>query len=513
MISYSIPYKSSEQKKKKSSEKKEKEMKKSINPSIIQFCLPLIGIIYVWFSEEEVNTVSKEKKEIKVSIFLTIQNLFNIIVKIILYDGNVSNYQYQIKIGENETVIGGIDGISKWLIFLVNKIIPIVLQDSWKTIEKGTRKRYIKQVLIVNFWSIAVFFVLDILLFYISFEAILIPKYFLIGYYGSRNKKIEEAQNKFFIYTLLGSLFLLLGILNLWLQTGTTDYQIQQTKPISKEYQIILWFAFFIAFAIKTPKWPFHIWLPVAHGESSTGTSVILAAILLKLGTYGFLRYSLPLFPYASEYLKPFVLKLAIISIIYSCLSAFSLLDQKSIIAYSSIAHMNVGVIGIFSQDLNGISGAFLYSISHGLASAGLFLLAGNLYERYHTKTLKYYRGLVIIKPIYTTLFFLFTLSNLSFPLSLGFIAELLILLSTIEISPFITICTCLVTILLPFYFMWTLQRISYGKISNYLPKIIQDTNIKEINKIIPLLLLTIIFGIFPSIIIETTKISLYSCI
>jgi NADH:ubiquinone oxidoreductase subunit 4 (subunit M) len=164
--------------------------------------------------------------------------------------------------------------------------------------------------------------------------------------------------------------------------------------------------------------WPFHIWLPVAHGESSTGTSVILAAVLLKLGSYGFLRYSLPLFPYASEYFSPFVQKLAIISIIYSCLSAFSLLDLKSIIAYSSIAHMNVGVIGIFSNNLKGLSGAYLYAISHGLASSGLFLLAGNIYERYHTKTLKYLRGLVLIMPIFVTFFFFFTLSNLSFPLS-----------------------------------------------------------------------------------------------
>lgn len=202
--------------------------------------------------------------------------------------------------------------------------------------------------------------------------------YFLIGFYGSRNKKIEEAQNKFFIYTLVGSLFLLIGLLSIYLQTGTTDYQLLLTLPLSNSYQIWLFMAFFIAFAIKTPMWPFYIWLPVAHGESSTGTSVILAAILLKLGSYGFLRYSIPLFPFACSYLLPLVLKLAIISIIYSCLSAFSLLDLKSIIAYSSIAHMNVGVIGIFSNDINGLSGAYLYSISHGLASAGLFLLAGN---------------------------------------------------------------------------------------------------------------------------------------
>lgn len=335
--------------------------------------------------------------------------------------------------------------------------------------------------------------------------------YYLIGFYGSRNKKIEEAQNKFFIYTLFGSLFLLLALIIIWIQIGTTDYQILFTLPFSNHIQIYLWLAFFIAFAIKTPMWPFHIWLPVAHGESSTGTSVILAAILLKLGSYGFLRYSLPLFPFASQYFLPFILMLAIISIIYSCLSAFSLLDLKSIIAYSSIAHMNVGIIGIFSNDLHGISGAFLYSISHGLASSGLFLLAGFLYNRFHTKTLKYFRGLILIMPLFITFFFLFSLSNLSFPLSLGFIAEFMILISTIEFSPFITFSTILVTILLPFYFIWTFQRISFGTFSNYLPIILQDLNIKEFNLIMPLLFLTLFFGIFPFIILDSIYLSIFS--
>ena len=340
--------------------------------------MPIIAIVSLLFINE-----AEKKLMLKLTLSLSIANLFVIIIALLLYDPNISNFQFQFIIFDK--LLGGLDGISLWLIFLVNLIIPIVILDAWKTIDN--LKFYLLKVFLVNFWSNAVFWSLDILLFYISFEAILPPMYFLIGYYGSRNKKVEEAQNKFFIYTLVGSLFLLISILTLYLQTGTTDYQLLLTLPISHNYQIFLWSGFFIAFAIKTPMWPFHIWLPVAHGESSTGTSVILAAILLKLGSFGFIRYSLPLFPYASEYLLPLVLKLAIISIIYSCISAFSLLDLKSIIAYSSIAHMNVGVIGIFSNDLNGLSGAYLYSISHGLVSSGLFLLAGHIYERYHTKT------------------------------------------------------------------------------------------------------------------------------
>jgi proton-translocating NADH-quinone oxidoreductase chain M len=465
------------------------------------FITRLLGILsLIW--------TKNEKKQLKFTLIATLLNLVHILIIVLLYDSEVSNFQFQLTFFG--IIIGGIDGLSLWLILLVNLIIPIVILDSWKTIN-ADRRQYLIMVLLVNFLSIAVFFVLDLLLFYISFEAILIPMYFLIGFYGSRNKKVEEAQNKFFIFTLVGSLFLLIALLVIFLQTGTTDYQLLLTLPISHTYQIWLWLAFFIAFAIKTPMWPLHIWLPVAHGESSTGTSVILAAILLKLGGYGFLRYSLPLFPFASQYLLPLVLMLAIISIIYSCLSAFSLLDLKSVIAYSSIAHMNVGVIGIFSNDLKGLSGAYLYLISHGLASSGLFLLAGNIYERYHTKTLKYFRGLALFMPIFITLFFIFSLSNISFPLSLGFIAEFMILLSTIEISPFVTISTVLVTILLPFYFIWTFQRISFGTISNYLPVLFQDTNIKEFNLLFPLLFLTILFGIVPKILLDTTKISLFN--
>jgi NADH:ubiquinone oxidoreductase subunit 4 (subunit M) len=264
---------------------------------------------------------------------------------------------------------------------------------------------------------------------------------------------------------------------------------------------------------IKSPTSPFHTWLPIAHGESSTGTSVILAAILLKFATFGFIRYTLPLFPLASKFFLPLIFTISIISIIYSCILALSLIDFKALIAYSSVIHMNISNIGIFSNDINGLSGSFIYSLSHGLISGGLFLLVGMLYSRYHTKNIKYYRGLSLIMPLFILFLFLFNLSNLSFPLSLGFIAENLILFRTIDISPFLTLFTSLACLLLPIVMIWTFQRISFGRISNYLPVIFSDLNIKEINLIFSLFLFSTILGIQPQYLLESIFLPLSSII
>jgi proton-translocating NADH-quinone oxidoreductase chain M len=281
--------------------------------------------------------------------------------------------------------------------------------------------------------------------------------------------------------------------------------------PISTETQKLFWLGFFIALAIKKPMIPFHLWLPKAHVESPTSGSIILAAILLKLGTYGFLRFSIPLFPSATLYYSPFIIKLAIIGVLYSCLAALSLIDLKQIVAYSSIAHMNVSIIGLFSNDLNGLIGCYLYTISHGFVSAGLFLLVGILYDRYHTRTLKYYRGLVFFLPTYVLFLFLFTLANLSYPGSLSFIAEMLIYISCLNISPFVLVFVALVGFLLPIYQIWTFHKISYGDLSNYLGVLYQDKTLLEFHLLFPLLFLTILLGIQPFFLLSFLDHSLFS--
>ena len=430
------------------------------------------------------------------SIFLFLHTLF------LFHIGDWSQtIEFQYKIYWENKLIGGLDSINLLMILLINIIIPIVLLNS-----KGSiRERQL--ILLIQIFSICVFLVLDLLLFYIAFEILLIPMYYYIGFDGSRNKKIE-AQNYLIGYTLFGSLFLLIGgIIPLYFIFGSTDYEIllSSSSQLSFEFQCFLWFNFFLALAIKMPMIPFHIWLPQAHTEAPTGGSIILAAILLKLGSYGFIRYVIPLFPDANSYLAPFIITLALIGTLYSCISALSLLDLKQIIAYSSIAHMNISVIGLFMNDYNGLLGSYLYSISHGFISSGLFLLIGILYERYHTRILKYYRGLNLFMPIYILFLFIFILFNISFPGTFGFIAEILIFISSFQSSFFLSLLMTLVSILLPLYLIWTFQKISYGQISNHLIRF-ADLNIKEFHLLFPLFFLVLYFGLIPDYLINALK-------
>lgn len=454
--------------------------------------LPFFNLIYLINARRSNYTL--------ISFIFVLLNLIYTLILFFLFDLNSSNFQFKFYFFNK--LIFGIDGISLFFILIINIIFIILLLNRINQ----PNKYLIKLLISIQLLSLLIFLVLDLFLFYLSFETILLPMFLLIFFYGSRNKKIEGSI-LLIIYTILGSLFLLLILILLILQTGTTDYEILLTLIIHPNQQYFLWFGFFIAFAIKMPLFPFHIWLPQAHTEASTEGSVILAGILLKLGIYGIFRFILPLFPDASLFFSPFISIFAILGVLYSSLSAFSLIDFKQIIAYSSIAHMNLSIIGIFSNDLNGLIGSFLYSISHSFISTGLFLLVGYLYSRYHSRSLKYYRGLILFMPLYILFLFFFLLTNLSFPGSLGFLAEIFLFLS---ISPLILIIISLISIFLPLYLFWTFQKISYGNLSLHFYILTSDLTFLEFNSLFLLLFFLFFFGLFPQYILPYLTYSLF---
>jgi proton-translocating NADH-quinone oxidoreductase chain M len=463
---------------------------------IILLFIPFLAILNIFLSDQ--------KNSLKLALFYSIINFLHISLIIHLFDNLTSFFQFQFF---TTYLLLGLDGISIWLIWLINILQIILILYSYKNI-KFNIKLFIISLFIINFSSIAVFLVLDLLFFFICFEFILIPMFYVIGFFGSRNKKFL-ALNQLILYTILGSLPLIISIISIYIYTGTTDYSILLTIPLSFHSQIFLWFGFFISLAIKIPMFPFHIWLPLAHTEGNTIASVILAAILLKLGTYGFLRFVIPLFPLANLYFLPLIYILAIISIFYSCIAAISLIDLKQIIAYSSIAHMNVSIIGIFSNNLHGLIGSYIYSISHGLISTGLFLLVGLLYDRFHTRNYLYYRGLILIMPLFSFFYFLFNLFNISFPGTSGFISEFLIYYGNILNNPLMTILITLVSILLPVALLLILHKIIYGQFSIYLPHLFSDFSLKEFNLFLPLIFWIIYIGMQPNKIIKTIELTL----
>ena len=395
----------------------------------------------------------------------------------------------------------GIDGISIFFLLLTTLLIPLCLLASWNSITKSL-KEYVIAFLIMESFLILVFSVRDLLLFYIFFESVLIPMFIIIGVWGSRERKVR-ASYMFFLYTLLGSVLMLLSILYIYFRVGTTDYETLLTFQFTFTEQRFIWLAFFASFASKVPMLPVHIWLPEAHVEAPTAGSVVLAGILLKLGSYGFLRFSLPLLPEASLYFTPFIFALSILGVIYPSLTAIRQTDLKRIIAYTSVAHMNLVMIGLFSFNVVGLEGAILQSLSHGFVSSALFLLIGVVYDRHHTRMVKYYSGLAHTMPIFTLIFLIFTMANIALPGTSSFVGEFLILAGAFKISTSATFFGATGMVLGGGYSLWLFNRIVYGNLKIQYLTHFQDLNIREFFVFLPLLLGTFLMGIYPEIFLE----------
>jgi len=364
--------------------------------------------------------------------------------------------------------------------------------------KKKNFKEYSINLLLIELFLLIIFSVLDLMLFYIFFEAILIPMYLIIGVWGSRERKIR-AVYLFFFYTLCGSLLMLIGILYIYNQVGTLNLEYLLAWNFTLTEQIFLWFAFFFSFASKIPMFPFHIWLPEAHVEAPTVGSVLLAGILLKLGVYGFLRFSLTLFADASLYFAPLIYLLSVVGVIYASLSALRQTDLKRIIAYSSIAHMNLVTLGIFSFNVIGLEGSIIQSISHGFVSGGMFLLIGILYDRYHSRFLYYYGGIVHFMPIYAALFLIFTLANIALPGTSSFTGEFLLLTGIYKTNVVTAIVAALGVILCGGYSLWLYNRVVFGNIKvNYTLRF-TDVNLREFSIMFPLFLFILLMGIYPT--------------
>lgn len=400
----------------------------------------------------------------------------------------------------------GIDGISLFFVLLTTLLIFLCILISWTSV-KVHIKEFLIAFLILEFFLIGVFSILDLLLFYIFFESVLIPMYLIVGIWGSRERKIRAAYF-FFLYTLLGSVLMLLSILYIYYQAGSTDYEILLTFAFSKIEQKFLWFSFFSSFATKVPMVPVHLWLPEAHVEAPTAGSVILAGVLLKLGTYGFLRFSFPLFPEASFYFAPIVYFLAIVGIVYTSFTAIRQTDFKRIIAYTSVAHMNLVMVGLFSFNTIGLEGAILQSLSHGFVASALFAIIGVVYERHHTRMVKYYGGLVHVMPLYTFIFLFFTMSNIGLPGTGSFVGEFLILAGSFKTNTSATFISATSMIIGGCYSLWLFNRISYGNLKIQYLKDYIDINKREMFIFLPLIFGTLLIGLYPEFFLNSMHMS-----
>lgn len=472
----------------------------------ILILLPLCGFLFLLI------TPAKNVMAIKTTalIFSLMTFLYSLFLWV-LFDSSTITFQFSEYIEwlwvYNLYFFIGVDGISLLFIILTTFLIPICILASWVTIKKNVREYY-SYFLLMESLLLCVFSALDLIIFFIFFESILIPMYFIIGFFGARTRKIK-AGYQFFLYTLFGSVFMLLAIFIIFCEVGSTDYQLISNFVFSDRRQIVLWLAFFLSFAIKVPMVPFHIWLPEAHVEAPTAGSVILAGILLKMGTYGLLRFSLSLFAEGCIFFTPLVYTMSVIAVIYTSFTTLRQVDLKKIIAYSSVAHMGFVTLGLFSVNIQGLEGGVIIMLSHGFISSALFLLIGILYERHHTRLVKYYSGLAQVMPIFSMVFLFFSIANLGFPGTSSFVGEFLTLAGIFNNNTIVTFFSAFGMILGAVYSLWLCNRVIFGKLTNKYILQYNEITRRECSVLFPLIITTFWMGFFPEIFLDVLHVSI----
>lgn len=467
--------------------------------------IPILGSLLLLPLSNNLDQIKKMKK---IALTTSLINLFISLVIWYQFDSNTTQYQFVYEFNQlNYCHLNfGVDGLSLYFVLLTTFITPIALLSNYTNINNNI-KLFLISFLLLESLQICAFVSLDLLLFYIFFESVLPILFIVILIFGHGDDRFRSAY-LLFLFTLAGSLPMLLCILTIYSYIGSTDFQLISLFEISLETQKLLWLGFFIAFAVKTPLYPFIIWLPKAHSDSPLAGSIILAATILKLATYGYVRVLINFFPDATYYFSPLVQTIAVITIIYASFSTIIQQDTKRLIAYSSVAHMGVLVLGLFSNTIQGIEGAILLGLAHGFVSPALFTCVGGIiYDRTGKRIIQYIRGLATYMPVFTILFFIFTLCNTGIPLSLNFLGEQLSLLGIFEKNPIIAFLGATGIVLSACYSLLLFNRLSYGSYSPHLP-VLKDLNRREYSVLITLLIPTIIFGILPNVLLNPLHIS-----
>lgn len=469
--------------------------------------LPAVGAILVYLlARGGDETASRTARWI--ALWTTLITFAVSLILVARFDPASTDFQFVEKTSWLATGITyhmGIDGISLPLIILTTAIMPLCIIASWKSVTQRVSE-YMMAFLILETLMVGTFSALDLVLFYLFFEGGLIPMFLIIGVWGGPRR--VYASFKFFLYTFLGSVLMLLAIMALYWNAGTTDIPTLMHTAVPRSLQTWAWLAFFASFAVKMPMWPVHTWLPDAHVEAPTAGSVILAAILLKMGGYGFLRFSLPMFPLASHDFAPFVFTLSVIAIIYTSLVAMMQEDMKKLIAYSSVAHMGFVTMGIFAVTTQGVAGGMFQMISHGIVSGALFLCVGIVYDRMHTREIAAYGGLVNRMPLYAMTFMVFTMANVGLPGTSGFVGEFMTLLGTFKISLPTAFFATTGVILSACYALWLYRKVVFGALVKPSLMSIKDLTFRECVTLFPLIALTILFGVYPKPVLDMSAAS-----